>query len=199
MTILETERLILKPVSACHELELHELHCDPLIVNSIWNGDPPSLQDTREKLALYLHSWEEKKYGFWLVYEKQPEGLRLVGRSGFRPFPGTDEIEFGHCYSSSASGKGIAVEAGRSVFNFAFMSLELEMVIGVISPNNHRAIKVADKLGQRFVDIRPHKGKMRRYYELTRDEFLAAPGAHFFLKTAGGASGLGGNATDSVK
>src|SRR3546814_3811539 len=47
MTVLETERLILKPVAAAHEEALHRLHRDALIVRALWDGRLPTRQDRK--------------------------------------------------------------------------------------------------------------------------------------------------------
>src|SRR3546814_2703686 len=124
MTVLETERLILKPVAAAHEEALHRLHRDALIVRALWDGRLPTRQHTRERLALYLTDWRQLGIGFWMVYERRDDGPVLVGRSGLRCLDGSSVVEFGHCFSTAGSGRGLAVEAGKRVFEHAFRSEE---------------------------------------------------------------------------
>lgn len=174
MTVLESARLRLTPVTAAHEDELHGLHCDPLIARSLWAGRRPTRAETGERLAAYLDDWRQLGVGFWMAYEKQRGGLALVGRAGLRPFAGAPVIEYGHCFSAAGSGRGLALEAGRLVFEHAFTALGLPLLVGVIAPDNPAAIRVADKLGQRFVGYRLHGGRLRRFYETTRAEYLHA-------------------------
>ena len=181
MTVLESARLRLTPVSAAHEKELHRLHCDPLIVRALWGGCVPAPEQTHEKLAAYLEDWRQLGFGFWMVYEKRDSGLALVGRAGLRPFAGGPVIEYGHCFSAAGSGRGLAREAGCRVFEHAFTVLGLPLLVGVIAPDNPAAIRVADKLGQRFVGFRLHRGRLCRFYETTRVEFL-----HVRARGAGG-------------
>jgi RimJ/RimL family protein N-acetyltransferase len=191
MTVLETERLLLKPVTASHEEALHRLHGDGLIVRALWGGRRPTRQHISERLAAYLEDWRQLGIGFWMVYEKCDDGPSLVGRSGLRPLEGSRVIEFGHCFSTAGSGRGLAVEAGRRVFEHAFSVLSIPLLVGLIAPDNTAAIRVADKLGQRFVGFRMHRGRLRRYYETTREEFLRfAPSAsaHSAGKAPGPAS-----------
>src|SRR3546814_534712 len=164
MTVLETERLILKPVAAAHEEALHRLHRDALIVRALWDGRLPTRQHTRERLALYLTDWRQLGIGFWMVYERRDDGPVLVGRSGLGCLDGSSVVEFGHCFSTAGSGRGLAVEAGKRVFEHAFSVLSLPLLVGVIAPDNTAAIRVAEKLGQRFVGYRMHRGRLRRYY-----------------------------------
>lgn len=188
---LETERLILKPVDRRHSAALHRLHSDPQIVRVLWRNRRPTRTQSDARLAAYMKDWRDHGLGFWMVYEKLEEGVSLAGRAGLRPFAGTDAIEFGHCYAAAASGRGLAVEAGFRIFDHAFVALELPLLVGVTAPDNAAAIRVAAKLGQRFVGLRKHRGRLCRYYETTRGEYLestreAPRGAEAGRKTTSG-------------
>jgi RimJ/RimL family protein N-acetyltransferase len=173
---LETARLILKPVSRRDSAALHRLHSDPQIVRVLWRNRRPTTAESDARLAAYMKDWRDLGLGFWMVYKKSEDGIFLVGRAGLRPFAGTDAIEFGHCYAGAASGRGLAVEAGLRIFEHAFVALELPLLVGVIAPDNAPAIRVAAKLGQRFVGLRRHHGRLYRFYETTRDEYLDVAG-----------------------
>src|SRR3546814_18789445 len=113
MTVLETERLILKPVAAAHEEALHRLHRDALIVRALWDGRLPTRQHTRERLALYPTDWRPPGIGLWLVYERRDDGPVLVGRSGLRCLDGPSCVVFGHFFATAGWGRGLAIEAGN--------------------------------------------------------------------------------------
>lgn len=172
MTELETRRLILRPVDRSQAAALHRLHSDPRIVRVLWRGRRPTRADSDARLSAYMKDWRARGLGFWMVYEKSAGGEALVGRAGLRPFWGGEAIEFGHCYTTAASGRGLAVEAGLRVFEHAFTVLELPLVVGVIAPDNAPAIRVAARLGQRFIGLRRHRGRLYRYYETTRGAYL---------------------------
>ncbi|MGF1611307.1 MAG: GNAT family N-acetyltransferase [Kiloniellales bacterium] len=174
MRTLETERLVLVPVSGGHEAALHRLHSDPFIVHAIWDGRVPSPQETRQKLVQYLDDWRDRGLGFWMVYEKRQGGLKLVGRAGFRQLAGTNDIELGYCFLKAASGKGIAGEAAKAVLLFAFTTSGIKKVVAVVAPDNHRAIRAAEKLELQYIEERRHQAKLRRFYELEREAFFAA-------------------------
>src|SRR3546814_21025202 len=74
-----------------------------------------------------------------------------VCSSDLRCLDGSSVVEFGHCFSTAGSGRGLAVEAGKRVFEHAFSVLSLPLLVGVIAPDNTAAIRVAEKLGHRFV------------------------------------------------
>jgi ribosomal-protein-alanine N-acetyltransferase len=172
--VLHTPRLLLLPMDQSHELELHCLHTDPFVVASILDGEPPTIEQTRERLRLYLRDWQTEGWGFWMVYQKQNGRTTLAGRCGVRRFAGTGDVELGHCFLEEASGKGIAVEAARAIAHHLFAACGVRRLVAVIAPTNARALKAASKLGLRHIDDRRHNGKWRHYFELDREAFLSA-------------------------
>src|SRR3546814_20258355 len=76
-----------------------------------------------------------------MVYERRDDGPVLVGRSGLRCLDGSSVVESGHCFSTAGSGRGLAVEAGKRVFEHAFSVLSLPLLVGVLAPDNTAAIR----------------------------------------------------------
>lgn len=173
MTTLHSARLLLVPVSSEHEAELHRLHSDPFVVASIFNGVAPTRAQTQEKLATYLEAWSKDGFGFWMIYQTQGDQPVLMGRSGLRRFADTEDVELGHCFLESASGQGIAAEAGRRIAAHALRSLNLPKLVAIIDPSNKRAIKAAGKVGLQQVGERLHQGQLKYYFELTAETLPA--------------------------
>src|SRR3546814_16013392 len=100
-----------------------------------------------------------------------------VCSSDLRCLDGSSVVEFGHCFSTAGSGRGLAVEAGKRVFEHAFSVLSLPLLVGVIAPDNTAAIRVAEKLGHRLVGSRITRARLRRHYQPTRGELPRLPSA----------------------
>lgn len=171
---LETERLLLTRVSEDHEAEIHRLHRDPLIVGALFDGKQLSVAENRERLALYLEDWRRHGFGFFIVQERRPGGGggQVIGRSGFRYLGQARPVEFGHCFTAKASGRGIASEAGRAVIRFGMTVLGISQLVGFVRQENHRGLSTLLKLGFRHVDDRPHHGRKMKYFALTSEEVL---------------------------
>lgn len=165
MLQIETSRMRLVPVRFHHLRDLHRLHCDPNIVHTILDGVYPTIDQTRRKLSQYVRQWNCDGFGFWMVYENTNDRSIPLGRCGLRLLDGTDELELGYCYSGRASGKGVAVEAGRKALEFGFGQLAVERIVCVIRNGNIRSVRVAEKLGFRYVDHRWQYGKLMAYFE----------------------------------
>ena len=83
------------------------------------------------------------------------------------------EIEIAWRLLRSAWGNGFATEASLPVLRHGFETLGLDRVVADIHPDNAVSLRVAEKLGLRFVGERKIKGKMLKSYALAREEYLA--------------------------
>jgi [ribosomal protein S5]-alanine N-acetyltransferase len=167
MTVLSSDRLTLSPVRQVELQELHELHCDPLIVANLFDGTTPTIAETAARLEIYLNGWRQNGFGFWTVRERKT-GL-VAGRAGLRRFSDGSHVEFGHCYAAFATGRGIAAEAGRLIATHAFEELRLSKLVAVVMPHNERGMRIVEKLGMEHIDTRLHRGRLKSYFELTPD------------------------------
>ncbi len=174
--ILVTGRLLLIPITEKLEEEIYELHNDPLVVRSLFDGGPPSREDTRVRVSQYAAAWRQTGFGFFAVYLKDGNGVprEFVGRSGLRYLDGTEEIEFGHVFFGRVSGQGIAAEAGRAVLKFGFEELGVDRIVAVVRPANERGLKALARIGFRYVGDRKHYGRMMKYFSVTASEHRAS-------------------------
>lgn len=164
--LLESERVFLRPIMPSDAPVLFQLHTDALVVKLIMEGRAPTRGNSDAQLSLYLNDWNRLGYGFWMVYEKQPNGdLHFAGRCGLRDFDRTD-TELGYCFSERGSGRGLATEASRVVIEAAFSKLGLTKLVAVVRPANIRSQRVMDKLGFCFRGMKSHHGASFCFYEL---------------------------------
>lgn len=147
MTVLETNRLFLRPVQPSDAGALFQLHCDPLVVQLTTDGQPMTRVQSDQRLDLYLQ--EERDFGltFFAVFEKRPNGdLLFAGRCGLRSYR-HDAVEIGYCFSQRASGRGLATESAGLIVADAFGRLGLRKLVGLVRPANQQSQKVLKKLG----------------------------------------------------
>ena len=60
---------------------------------------------------------------------------------------GQEEVEVAYRLHPHYWGKGFATEAVVAICKYAFDTLEVERLISIIDPNNHRSRKVAERIG----------------------------------------------------
>lgn len=177
MHILETPRLILRPPSDSDELLVHGLHSDPFVVNAV-TGIYPTLEQSRAELLRFIDHWQRHRFGLWLVFVKDDGqarefagycGLRC---SGLRLPEDPDNIEIVTRLHLAASGRGIAVEAGRAVIEFAFEYLGLVKVTAFIIPTNVRSRLKNMKIGFVYIGRKLHNNNTKMYFIVTPGTFV---------------------------
>ncbi|TIP18373.1 GNAT family N-acetyltransferase [Mesorhizobium sp.] len=180
MHILETPRLILRPPSHSDHLLIHNLHNDPFVVDAIRNGLDSTVEQSRAALLNFINHWLHHRFGLWMVFVKDEGTARkFAGYSGlmcsgtYRPedpndLPGDPNyVEMVTGLHLVASGRGIGVEAGRAVVQFAFEILKLEKVTAFILPNNTRSLIKNKKIGFFYIDDITHKNRTWKRFEVS--------------------------------
>ncbi|TCN19791.1 GNAT family N-acetyltransferase [Sinorhizobium americanum] len=173
MQILETSRLILRPPSHSDEILLHGLYSDPFVVNAIRDGVYPTIEQSKTALLQFINHWQRNGFGLWMVFVKGEGQARTFAGycgllcSGTHLAEDRNEVEMETCLHLAASGKGVAVEAGRAVVHFAFVHLKLERVTGFVRPKNTRSLVKNLKIGFFYVGDISYKNSSRRRLQVT--------------------------------
>lgn len=184
MPILETPRLFMRPLTMSDLEDVHRLHTDPLVVQSLFSGEAPARQDTQEKVELYVRGWKQNGFGFFSVLVKgnsQGQG-EFAGRAGLRRFEDTNDVEYGLCLFGHVAGRGFGPELGRAILRHAFEELGLDRVVALIRPENERAIRAAQKIGFTHIRDRNYGDRVKGFYEVRPSQYgvriNGRPGRH---------------------
>jgi RimJ/RimL family protein N-acetyltransferase len=156
MTVLETERLILRPLTGDDFDDYAAMMADPQVADGLAEPVGRSPADAWRSLAVFIGHREIRGYSHWAVVERATG--RFAGRAGpWRPhgFPG---LGVGWCFARAHWGKGYATEAARAAIAYCFGDLDAEEVISVIRPGNTRSVAVAERIGHRFLREVDYKG-----------------------------------------
>lgn len=173
MHMLETPRLILRPPSHSDELLLHGLHSDPFVVNAVRDGVYPTIEQSKAALLRFINHWQQNRFGLWMLFVKdEGQARKFAGYCGLMcsgPYLPEDpnNVEIVTCLHLAASGKGIAVEAGRAAVQFAFEHLKLEKVTAFIHPKNTRSLRKNLKVGFFYVGDRIYDNMTMMYFEIS--------------------------------
>ena len=152
MTILETDRLILRDLQESDLPALIAMNQDPEVMRYF-----PKLYSQAESLRLYQGIQDEVKaygYSLWAVEEKtSQEFIGLVGlhHSDLRIFAGKEAVEIGWRLRKEFWNRGYATEAAQVCLDFAFQQAGLSEVYSFTSLLNLPSQKVMQKLGMEFV------------------------------------------------
>lgn len=149
MTVLQTERLTLRPLTGDDFDDYAAMMADPQVADGLADPIGRTPADAWRSLALFIGHREIRGYSHWAVIERATG--HFVGRAGpWQPhgFPG---LGVGWCLARPHWGKGYATEAARAAITYCFTTLKAPEVISVIRPGNTRSISVAERIGHHLL------------------------------------------------
>lgn len=163
---LETERLRLRAFR--HEdLDAYAAICaDPEVMRYLGTGVTLNRNDTWRAMAGILGHWKLLGYGMFAMEVR--ETGELIGRTGYLNPPGWPGFELGWVLGRPWWGKGYAVEAAIKCRDYAFDAMGRDRLISLIRPDNHRSIKVAEKIGEALAGEVELLGSKALIYEIRK-------------------------------
>src|SRR5262245_26059050 len=140
MPHLLTDRLVLRPFVPDDLAEYAAICADPEVMRYIGNGQPRTIDVVQEWLTATIYRWDQKRVPMWAVRRRGE--MALLGRCGFQPLRGTEEIELAYTLAQSAWGQGIATEAGRACLTWAMAHRSWPKVVALARPANAASLRV---------------------------------------------------------
>ncbi len=147
--VIETDRLILTPVSEGDYADLCALLADPGFFRHIF---PQALtaEEAWFRLLRDIGHWQVMGYGNWAIRTR--DDGRYVGSVGLLNYqrimePPFDAIEMGWGLSPVFQGKGMAFEAAAAAVAWAEQQLRADRLVCMISPDNTPSLALAGRLG----------------------------------------------------
>jgi RimJ/RimL family protein N-acetyltransferase len=156
MPVLETERLLLRPLEQDDLGEYAAIMADPEVVRYL-GGAPMTRDEAWRHIALMLGHEQLRGWTNNAVVE-QATG-RLLGRCGLWQPEGWPGVEVGWAFGRFAWGHGFATEAAVAWRDWAFANLDVDELVSVIHRDNERSKRVAERIGHRYfrdLDVMGH-------------------------------------------
>ncbi|MFE9476750.1 GNAT family N-acetyltransferase [Streptomyces griseofuscus] len=107
--MIETERLLLRPLHVSDVDVFVELHIDPKVNRFVGSF---SRQQALERLTAIQRQWDERGHGLCAI-ELKSSGA-FIGRSGLQYWEPFDEVELGWALRADHWGHGYATEAAQA-------------------------------------------------------------------------------------
>jgi ribosomal-protein-alanine N-acetyltransferase len=164
-TLLETERLLMRPVSDDDLEDVVALYGDPDVMRYIGVRGALTREQTWERVAFMVDHWRRHGFGMWALRLK--DGGAFVGRCGLRYMDNSTEIELGYTLARAYWGRGLATEASRAVVRYFFRVLKLPRLVAIADPANTASVNVMKKLGMVFERVGHFYGSDCVLYALT--------------------------------
>lgn len=155
-TILETDRLVLRQFTPDDAGFILQIVNDPSFIANI--GDRGIR--THDDAVTYLldgpiRSYERHGHGLYLVTLKP--SLEPIGICGLLKRIQFDDIDLGYAFLPGFWSRGFAFESATAMLEFARTTLGAARTLALVSPENARSIKLLEKIGFTFIELRQMK------------------------------------------
>jgi [ribosomal protein S5]-alanine N-acetyltransferase len=140
--ILETPRLILRPITPADWPAIYQYMSDPIVTCWLPEGrlDEAQAQAFAQKNA--------RRHARAVAVIDRESG-KLIGHMPFHPWFGRATHEIGWVIGSAHQGRGYATEAAHALMDFAFGALGCHRLVATCQPENIASWRVMEKLGMR--------------------------------------------------
>ena len=129
--VLETERLVMRPLTREYVADLLDLYADPEVTRFLTPLDEAGhLRRCLEAEQM----WASRGYGR-VAFHDRASG-RFVGRGGLHYWPRFDEVEVTWALRRDAWGKGLATEAGGACAKWGLAHIDVPYLTALIAPEN---------------------------------------------------------------
>jgi [ribosomal protein S5]-alanine N-acetyltransferase len=164
--ILETDRLVLKPIVENDLNTLHQIFIDAYVRRYLCDGEIWPLQQVEEMLAENTKLFAEKQFGLWFIETKSDR--EIIGFIGLWYFFEETQPQLVYALLPKAIKKGYATEASTKILEYAFNKLGFDYLVASCDRPNIESKKVAERLGMRQVESRIVDGKPILFFRLDR-------------------------------
>jgi RimJ/RimL family protein N-acetyltransferase len=149
MSVLETERLVLRRLTPDDAAVVLELLNQPSYLRFIGDKGVRTLDDARAYIVNGpIDSYERHGHGLYLCLLK--DGGEPIGLCGLLRRPGLDDPDVGYALLPAFWSKGYAFEAASAVMAYGRDTLGLGRIVAIVSPDNDASIRILEKLGLTF-------------------------------------------------
>jgi len=157
--MMETQRLLLRPVHNEDAEDFCALWGDPEVMRFIGDGKPRTRAEAEERLGRTVRHWQEHGFGLWALHDKATGSF--VGGCGVGYFNGLADVELGYVLARPYWGRGLASEAVARVLRHAFDVLRLPRLAALVRAENAASLAVLRKAG--LVCRGPHEWEGREF------------------------------------
>ncbi|WP_420641677.1 GNAT family N-acetyltransferase [Candidatus Leptofilum sp.] len=149
MFLIETERLQLCHFNVDDAEFVLTLVNDPGWIRFIGDRDIHTVAQAKAYLQDGpMASYATNGFGLYLV-RRTADNVRL-GMCGLVKRPSLPHVDIGFAFLAEYTGKGYAFEAATAVLNYAHSDLNLKPIVAITAPDNHRSVRLLEKLGLQF-------------------------------------------------
>jgi RimJ/RimL family protein N-acetyltransferase len=172
MTVLQTDRLILRPLLPGDTEAYAAMRYHPEVAKWLLPAPGDPIDAARGVIERHAASWRDRGYGPWGVFR---EG-RLIGQAGLNFVPEFGETEVLWSLHPEGWGEGFATEAGRAALEFGFSTLGLQTIFAMTKPDNRASQAVMKRLGLVYRKDVVYRAIDSVWFDIDRTTWLGSAG-----------------------
>ncbi len=147
--VLQTDRLILRRLTADDAPFILELVNDPDWLRFIGDRGVRTLDDAREYIRKGpVTSYSQNGFGLYAIQPK--EGGSPIGICGLVKRDFLEDVDIGFALLPAFRGKGFAREAARATLTYARQVVGLDRIVAITSRDNEASGRLLEDIGLRF-------------------------------------------------
>lgn len=149
MTVLETDRLVLRKLSVDDAEFILELLNEPSFLHFIGDKGVRTLDDARAYILQGpVDSYQRHGFGLYLTALK--EGAVPIGICGLLQRETLADVDIGFAFLPAFWSMGYALEAAAAVKAYGMDNLGLRRIVAITNPDNVPSIKLLEKIGLKY-------------------------------------------------
>jgi RimJ/RimL family protein N-acetyltransferase len=149
LTVLETERLLLRQLSTQDADFILELLNEPSFIRNIGDRGVRTIGDANSYILNGpVASYAKNGFGLYLVKLKETDVS--IGMCGLIKRDTLEDVDIGYAYLPKFWSMGYGVEAAQAVKEYAKNVIGLNRVVAIVDPENAGSIRVLEKIGLNF-------------------------------------------------
>lgn len=149
--VIETQRLIIRPITLEDAQDLYEISSNPNVTKYLTYNAHKDLEESKYVIEnIFLKRVEQGIFEPYVVVYK--ENNKMIGTCDFINYDG-HTVEIGYMYHEDYWGKGIASEALQSVIHVAFNQLNIGRISISHMIDNKASQRVIEKAGFKRIGI----------------------------------------------
>ena len=172
--ILETNRLILKPLNASHAQNFFEMDSNPNVHKYLWNKPVEKIEKSVANIESVIKQYETNGIGRFAMHLK--ENNDFVGWCGLKfntelVNNKTNFYDIGYRLNEKYWGQGYATEASLPWITYGFKEMEIKKIEAAAHKDNMASNKILEKIGLTFTDTYLEDEIVWNWYEMNAAEY----------------------------
>lgn len=164
--ILETQRLVLKPILESDSNTFYQIFTDPFVRKYLCDDRIFSQQQVEEMLLENKKQFEEQEFGLWFIGVKSEK--EIIGFVGLWYFFEEEQPQLIYALLPKATKKGYATEAATKILEYGFEKLGYKYLLVSCDRPNIDSQKVATRLGMKQVEEKMVNGNPILFFRIDK-------------------------------